>query len=225
MRKYIRLLYFTFVFLIGTTAAFAQIDDEVYDDEIQDEELVDKEENKKGKLKKDRKKFNPENFYVGSGIGLGFWGSTFNLDVSPHIGYRIGNVLAPAIGINYYYANNLRADVESHVYGPKLMLRINPFGENGRFFAIGEYEFLTIKESNPYYTGTPGGQPPYYQSTLNRANVGLGYTTNFSTGVGFVTEFMLDVLAFRTARNTTNPTPYPSNLNPFTYRVGFYYGF
>lgn len=193
-----------------TSQSFAQID-EVYDDEITDSVNLEK----KGKIQKEKKigagkKLQMKGLYIGSGLGFDVWRNYLRFDMSPHVGYRIGDVIAPAIGVTYIYFNELGAGISTNVIGPKFMLRIRPIKNIptlNRIYLVGEAEYLTYKQKN-------GGR--VYTDHQTRVNAGLGYTTNFENGFGFTTEVLFDFYYLKTGW---------THLNPFTYRIGFYYGF
>ncbi len=216
MNIFLKGLLFSGLLLFSFVATAQQ--DEVYDDEIPDEQIdltKEDESRQNGKIRK-RRKFNPENVYIASGVGLDFWGTTFSAHLSPHIGYRIGGFLLPAAGLTYTYIYDFQWQSNIHVFGPKALIRVAPF-PNAPWYLHAEGEYLRIAESNPSFNpNVANGQPRYYESVQPRFNVGLGYSSNLGEGAGFMTEFLFDLYFLQTGA---------TYLNPFTYRIGFYYGF
>jgi hypothetical protein len=181
-----------------------------YDDEIPDSGILntDKKPNRGMRVKKP---LNLDNFFMGSGVSVSFWGNFFQFDVLPYFGYRIGDAIAPAIGFDYIYSLNYSQQNEITLFGPKVQLKLRPFKNTEQLrglYVYGDFSNLTRK---------------YKSASLNivdkrqRANVGLGWTTNFEKGFGITTELLYDLFWL---------SPNGSVLNvPITYQVGFYYGF
>lgn len=194
---------------------FAQ-EDEMYDEEIEDSKEDEKDLRNNGKIK-DGRKFDMKNAYIGSGLGLDFWGSTFSFHLSPHIGYRIGTALYPAVGVTYTYIYDMRNQTNTHIFGPKALMRVRPIRDM-QWYLHAEGEFLRLRQSNPNYNANSptGNQSQYIEANQPRVNIGLGYSSNMDEGPGFMTEFLFDVYWLQTGQ---------TYLNPFTYRIGFYYGF
>jgi hypothetical protein len=181
-----------------------------YEDEIPDAGILENEK-KSQRGMREKKALNLENFFVGSGVSLSFWGNTFQFDVLPYFGYRIGDVIAPAIGFDYIYSLNYSQQNETILFGPKIQLKLRPFKNSEQLrgiYVYGDFSNLTRK---------------YKSASLNivdkrqRANVGLGWATNFGKGFGITTELLYDLFWL---------SPNGSVLFiPITYQVGFYYGF
>ena len=214
MHTHIRLFFTILSCLFLASYSFAQ-EDEIYDEELQDS-LVTEDNNNGKKTRKDKKmsekkELNLNNMFIGSGVGLSFWGNQFRFDLSPYVGYRIGDILAPGLGVTYTYQHT-QSNSTFNVFGPKVLLRIRPIREVStlrNIYLHGEIEFLTLKESSPYYSKPLKGNQ-------TRMNAGFGYTSNFEKGAGFTAEFLFDFYYLYTK------TTY---FHPFTYRIGFYYGF
>jgi hypothetical protein len=180
-----------------------------YDDEIQDSVILENR-NKPDRRMREIKPLKLDNFFVGSGISLNFWGQQFRFDLLPYFGYRIGNFFAPAVGMSYIYFNDFPTQSSMNIYGPKVMARIRPFAKFlplSGVYLHGEYEYLIVdaKQNN---NNLRAYQP--------RENVGMGYTTNFEKGFGMTYEILFDLYWLR-----HGSIFYP----PITYRIGFYYGF
>lgn len=210
--KLFRLLLLTlFISLSGNL--FSQ-----YEDEVDDSKIIDKLTNKQGSPKP-KKEFNLDNFFVGSGVSMQFWGNQFGMDLLPYFGYRIGNRIAPGVGMSYMYSYNMITETSLHIYGPKVLLKVRPFRAARSlqgFYLYGEYEYLIIEKENQFYNpNNPGSTPRFTRLEQPRANVGFGYTSNFEKGFGVTYEFLYDV------RSINNP----SIFFPISYRIGFYYGF
>jgi len=91
-----------------------------------------------------------------------------------------------------------------------VMLRIRPIKNVqtlNRFYIHGEAEYLTLTQKSP---------GSMFSDNQTRINAGLGYATNLANGFGFTTEVLFDFNYLRTGW---------TYFNPFTYRIGFYYGF
>ena len=197
---------------------YAQVDslDYVPDDEMVDDNQV----NNDSREIKERKKFNPEGMFVGSGMGL-FIGSAFVIDVSPHVGYRVGKIFAAGVGVPYMYAYELGSRRSHHIYGIRGFMRFRPLGGlNAGFLSSvylhGEAEQLTAASQN-----LSSSTPRYIKSSGPSINVGGGFTSNFGKGWGFTTEILVNVLAYHKNPNVSSRTLGP----PFQYRAGIYYGF
>lgn len=194
---------------------FAQ-EDEIYDVEIDSSKENEKDLRNNGTIK-DGRKFDMKKAYIGSGVGLDFWENTFSFHMSPHIGYRIGYALMPAVGMTYTYIYDLTTETNTHIFGPKALVRVRPI-QDMSWYLHAEGEYLRLRQSNPYYNpNNPNpNNPKYIEESQPRVNIGLGYSSNLDEGPGFMTEFLFDVYWLQTGQ---------TYLNPFTYRIGFYYGF
>jgi hypothetical protein len=210
--KALRLLLLALIISFSGNA-FAQ-----HEDEVDDSKIIDNLTNKKGNPRQ-KKEFNLDNFFVGSGVSMQFWGNQFGMDLLPYFGYRIGDRIAPGVGMSYMYSYNMNTETSLHIYGPKVLLKLRPF-KNARslqgFYLYGEYEYLIIEKENQFYNpNNPGGVPRFNRLEQARTNVGFGSTSNFEKGFGVTYEFLYDV------RSINNPTIF----FPISYRIGFYYGF
>lgn len=184
-------------------SAFSQ-----YEDEIPDSVIIMNRAKPVRKMR-EKKPLNLENFFIGSGVSLNFWGNQFRFDLLPYFGYRIGNHIAPAIGVDYTYYYEFSTQSTMNIYGPKALLRIRPFSKvrslNG-LYLYGEYSYLVVDAQRG--TSTLRTYQP-------RENVGMGWTTNFEKGFGMTYEVLFDLYYLR----------HGSIFHPLTYRIGFYYGF
>ena len=214
---YLRFLFIFFVLIVATAPGFAQGgDDEIYDDEITDSIKVDNKK-KTPKIKKNPgevKKLQMTGLFFGSGVGFDIWQNQLRFDLSPHVGYRIGDILAPGVGMTYIFFTEIvgrgGSAVKTNVLGPKALLRIRPIRNIptlNQFYLHGEAEYLT-------FTQKSSGRVVKDHQT--RINAGIGYTTNFEKGFGFTTEILFDFYYLKTGW---------TYLNPITYRIGFTYGF
>jgi hypothetical protein len=191
---------------------YAQVD-EVPDQQIQNQS---NQRLRNDPSLKEQKKLKLDNWFVGSGLSMQFWGNQFRFDLLPYFGYRIGNVLAPGIGFNYIFLSdfsNTNQNTNYHLYGPKIFLRLRPFVDLpvlSQIYIHGEYEYYTaeVYENNSRVFSLTGQQ---------RINAGIGYTSNFDKGFGITTEFLFDFY-----RLIGSSIFYQS---PFIYRLGIYYGF
>lgn len=184
-----------------------------------DDERVDSVTNS---VRRPRKRFNPENMIVGTHFAVGF-SNGLSGSLAPYAGYRVFDMLAFGAGVSYLfnmnsYYNTLRT---SSVYGASAFLRVRPFAE-GYFRSLylhGELEVLHAELANPSYNPSlpNSGIPQTIARTGPRANVGLGYATNFADGWGFTIEYLYNVLHYQNSL--------PIYASPFIYRVGAYYGF
>jgi hypothetical protein len=183
-----------------------------YEDEIPDAGILENEK-KSQRGMREKKLLNLDNFFVGSGVGLNFGGNSLQFDFLPYFGYRLGDAIAPALGIDYLFLYDFTTQSETSIWGPKAILRIRPF-KNLRqlkgFYLYGEYAYL-IRNYRSGNINKRDFQP--------RENVGIGWTTNFGKGAGMTTEFLYDLY-------NVFPRTYNSFFAfPFSYRIGFYYGF
>ena len=210
--KLFRLLLLTFIISFSGNL-FSQ-----YEDEVDDSKIIDKMTTKKGEPKP-KKELKLDNFFVGSGVSMQFWGNQFGMDLLPYFGYRIGNRIAPGVGMSYMYSYNMISETSLHIYGPKVLLKVRPFKAARSlqgFYLYGEYEYLIIEKENQFYNpNNPNGAARFSRLEQPRANVGFGYTSNFEKGFGITYEFLYDI------RSINNP----SIFFPISYRIGFYYGF
>jgi hypothetical protein len=114
MKKKLFLFSLSFIFI---TAAFSQYTPE------------------NNSPKEESKGFKKENIFIGGGLNLGFASNTFQVGISPEIGYSIAEWLDAGIGLNisylsqkadpyYYYNDNTR--YHSLNYGGGPFIRIYP---------------------------------------------------------------------------------------------------
>ena len=183
-----------------------------YDDEVRDSEIINNDK-KPNRGMREKKPLKLDNFFVGSGVGLNFGGSYIRFDVLPYLGYRLGDAIAPAIGIDYTYFYDYVLQSELNIWGPKVILKLRPFKESKQLkglYIYGEYAHLIVDAKS----GTISIRA--YQP---RENVGFGLTTNFGKGAGITSEFLFDLY------NVIHRPNLSIFSNPFSYRIGFYYGF
>jgi hypothetical protein len=183
-----------------------------YDDEIPDSGILNTDK-KPNRRMRDKKPLNLDNFFIGSGVGLNFGGNYFRFDVLPYFGYRLGDAIAPAVGIDYTYFYDFALQSELNIWGPKVILKLRPFKSSRQlqgFYLYGEYAHLIVDAKSG--TSTLRAFQP-------RENVGVGWTTNFGKGSGMTSEFLFDLY------NIVHRPNVSIFNNPFSYRIGFYYGF
>ncbi len=213
MKKNLRTLgLFVFAMIFFASTAMAQDDDETIDDAFSG-----------------GNKFS--NIYVGSYVGFGY-SNGWQLDFSPGVGYKIKDWLIAGGGLNYSYASafdiSQRGDkITSTTIGPRIFAKGNVFQQ---FYAIGEFQYLINKFK---YTDAQGnksdavnfcedcaGDPNCLETCYNKSEtalyVGAGYASEFGKGMGFYTEFIIDVLYDRL--RSLRPSPY-------TVRIGIFYTF
>jgi hypothetical protein len=183
-----------------------------YEDEIPDAGILENEK-KSQRGMREKKMLNLNNFFVGSGVGLNFGGSYIRFDVLPYFGYRLGDAIAPAVGIDYTYFYDYAFQSELNIWGPKVILKLRPFKESRQLrglYLYGEYAHLIVDAKSGTNT---------LRDIQPRENVGFGWTTNFGKGAGMTSEFLYDLYNII---HRPNPSIF---TNPFSYRIGFYYGF
>jgi hypothetical protein len=183
-----------------------------YDDEIPDSGILNTDK-KPNRRMRDKKPLNLDNFFIGSGVGLNFGGNYFRFDVLPYFGYRLGDAIAPAVGIDYTFYYDFSTQSELNIWGPKVILKLRPFKSSRQlqgFYLYGEYAHLIVDAKSG--TSTLRAFQP-------RENVGVGWTTNFGKGSGMTSEFLFDLY------NIVHRPNVSIFNNPFSYRIGFYYGF
>ncbi|KAA3634470.1 MAG: hypothetical protein DWQ02_11360 [Bacteroidetes bacterium] len=162
-----------------------------------------------------------ERLWYGGGFGLGLSSSTFGLEVSPMVGYKITEKFSvgPRIPLSYTYAKLVSAEGTGLNYN-NLDLGIGAFTRYkifNRIFAHMEYNYLWVSEpvtSNGYYLLDPDNSSSLLKenSTKDEFNLGLGYAGGGRLG----TEISL-------LYNVLND---PNSLTiPLTIRVGFNYKF
>jgi hypothetical protein len=183
-----------------------------YDDEIPDSSILD---NNKKPIRgmREKKPLKLDNFFVGSGVGLNFGGNYFRFDVLPYVGYRLGDAIAPAVGVDYTFFYDFSTQSELNIWGPKVILKLRPFKASKQlqgFYLYGEYAHLIV-DAKAGSSTLRAFQP--------RENVGFGWTTNFGKGSGMTSEFLYDLY------NIIHKPNVSIFNNPFSYRIGFYYGF
>jgi len=194
----------------------AQVDSLDY---VPDDEMVDDNQASEDiKPIKERKPFNPEGMFVGSGMGL-FIGSAFVIDVSPHVGYRVGEFFAVGVGVPYMYAYELVNRRSHHIYGIRGFARLRPLGGVSAGFLSSVYLHGEADQLISASQNIASSTPRFLQRSGPSINVGAGFTSNFGKGWGFTTEFLINVLAY--SPNFAGTTLGP----PFQYRAGIYYGF
>jgi hypothetical protein len=183
-----------------------------YDDEIPDSGILNTDK-KPNRRMRDKKPLNLDNFFIGSGVGLNLGGNYFRFDVLPYFGYRLGDAIAPAVGIDYTFYYDFSTQSELNIWGPKVILKLRPFKSSRQlqgFYLYGEYAHLIVDAKSG--TSTLRAFQP-------RENVGVGWTTNFGKGSGMTSEFLFDLY------NIVHRPNVSIFNNPFSYRIGFYYGF
>ena len=207
MKKLTTLLIFCCLLTAIPFVASAQ-----YDDEIPDSSILDN--NKKPiRSMREKKPLKLDNFFIGSGVGLNFGGNYFRFDVLPYFGYRLGDAIAPAVGIDYTYFYDFALQSELNIWGPKVILKLRPFKDSRQLQGIylyGEYAHLIVDAKSGTNT---------LRTSQPRENVGFGWTTNFGKGAGMTSEFLFDLY------NIIHRPNVSIFNNPFSYRIGFYYGF
>jgi hypothetical protein len=92
-----------------------------YDDEVRDAEIIDNDK-KPNRGMREKKPLKLDNFFVGSGVGLNFGGNYFRFDVLPYVGYRLGDAIAPAVGVDYTFFYDFSTQSELNIWGPKVIL-------------------------------------------------------------------------------------------------------
>jgi hypothetical protein len=164
-----------------------------------------------GKRVGDTKPFT-DNLYYGCNIQLGFgsngYGNIFYYDLSPHVGYKFGDVLSAGIQIIYNnqiltsgaqrYSYNIYG---SGVFGRALFLN--------RFFAQVEYDVLSVP-------GTYRNNAIVSRYLSDERMAGLGYKSPLGDKLGY---FFMILFDFQPTINS------PYYGNQLVYRAGLSWNF
>ncbi len=211
MRYGIRFLKIVLFLSVLNTSSFAQIDDERV--EVDTIEQI-------SKLPKNTKMrpMNVENVFIGSYFSM-YFTSYFFLDISPFAGYIIGDMFAVGVGGTYIYSALFTSSglaLENNIFGGRIFANFRPFKEE-RFlrgiYAHVEGEYLNRK-INPSSLQSDREWVP-------AVNAGIGYSTQFSQGFSFISEFLINILYFSQIPNGISPV----YSTPWQYRIGVNYTF
>ncbi len=162
-----------------------------------------------------------ERLWYGGSFGLGLSNSTFGLNVSPLVGYKLTNNFSTGVRLplDYTYAK-LSSNDGSVINYNNLDYGLGTFVRHKLFkvlFAHAEYNYLWTKEpvsSNGFLLLDPENPDKLLTEKVNRDefNIGLGYSSGGRIG----TELMLLYNVLDEASATSIP---------WSVRVGFNYKF
>jgi hypothetical protein len=156
--------------------------------------------------------FSKNNLFLGGSLALGFGSYSFNVGVSPEIGYSLNNWLDAGVVVNFNY-NSIRAD---QYYTDNW--RFHTFNYGGGVFARAyplPFLFLTAQPEfnwvsvNAKYMGTGGGS---YTENANAPSLllGAGYGQRVIGQGSFYIALMFDVLNDKNSPyNDINGHPLP----------------
>lgn len=110
-----------------------------------------------------------DRIYVGGNVGFQF-GTVTDIEVSPHIGYKLYPRLSVGVGLTYeYYKQKANIynpyNINTHIYGYSLFSRVTLIEDLGKTFGIGngisiigqaEYERLSLDNIFKYYSTEEG---------------------------------------------------------------------
>lgn len=182
-----------------------------------------------GRGKKKRKKAKTEKpsfkladkLWYGGGFGMGLGGNTFNLNLSPMVGYKLTKGLSAGVRLplEYNYAKLVSNDgtgfnYNNIDYGVGGFTRLK-FFQN--VFAHAEYNYLWIKQpvtQNGRFLLDPNDPTKLLQEKINDTefNVGLGYASGGR--IGYEISLLYNVLEDA-----------DSDRIPWSIRAGFNYKF
>lgn len=136
----------------------------------------------------ERKGLKRENWYIGSGINVGFF-QGWMLGLNPETGYSVGKFLDVGVATNLnYITQNIAPGVSSRFTalggGPYMRGWIA-----NRFFITSQFEYNFIKESL-----VQGGVKRFFRYEAPSLLVGAGWGNRFIGGSQFYTSIMVDVL-------------------------------
>lgn len=172
------------------------------------------------KKSSDKEKFT-EKLWYGGGFGLGIGGSTFNLDLSPMVGYKITDKFSAGIRIpfDYSFAKLSASDGRVITYN-NLDFGIGGFTRHKiafGLFAHAEVNKLWLEQ--PVTQGNSFLIDPDNPNRLlledvqrEEFNIGLGYSSG--NRIGYEVSLLYNVLEDSNSLN-----------NPWSIRVGFNYKF
>jgi hypothetical protein len=122
--------------------------------------------------------FKKENIFIGGALNLGFSSNTFQVGISPEIGYSIAQWLDAGLGLNLnylsqsadpYYNYNVRTHSLNYGGGPFVRLYPLPF-----LFVQGQFEANWIKINSKDYNNGYSAEATYSSTSFI---AGIGYTS------------------------------------------------
>lgn len=153
-----------------------------------------------------------DRFYTGGGLGGGFSSSVDWFSISPIVGYKLSQRVAPGISLMYRYSNykTYNPHLSTSDFGVSPFVRVSVFGP---FFLHAEYEYLN------YEYPTPTVANPYesFRQTYSSFLAGGGIFQPISRYAGFYATVL-----YNFSYQTTGYSPYTS---PVIFRVGITAGF
>ena len=160
-------------------------------------------------------KFKQENVYIGAGVNLGFTNHSYNLGVTPDLGYSVTKWLDGGIGLNInYYAENA-SDYNQYSYH-----NFNVGG--GPYFRIWPLNFLHF-QIQPEYNWISSSQ----RNVLSNQSVSYNYNAgSLLVGVGYGTRVLGERYSYVTlmidvSQNVNSPYRDQYNDPLPVFRAGF----
>lgn len=171
--------------------------------------------------------FDSKKMVIGVNGSFPTWNqNVFFIEFSPFAGYRITDKWIAGLGINFKplyinYQNGTSIDrLRADYLGGRIMTRYMLFhvGDPAGIYAQAEFQ------RNRVSTKLNGVKDDFYSvDPQSSALLGLGYTSNYYEGFGYTAEVFYDFL------HDPNPIPEPVgdllSVWPFSFRLGFTYGF
>ncbi len=160
-------------------------------------------------------KFKQENVYMGAGVNIGFTNRSYNLGITPDVGYSITKWLDGGMGLNINYYVENTSDYSPYSYhnfnvGGGPYLRIWPLSFL-HFQVQPEYNWISSSQRNVL-----SNQSVSYKYNAGSLLVGVGYGTRvLGERYSYVT-LMIDVL-----QNVNSPYRDQYNDPKPVFRVGF----
>ncbi|MES2373814.1 MAG: hypothetical protein V4557_14635 [Bacteroidota bacterium] len=162
-------------------------------------------------------KFKHENIFIGGGLNLGFGNRSFNVGLTPELGYSITRWLDAGLAFNINYFSQNASD-----FGSSVQFRNFSYG-GGPFVRVWPVNFLFL-QAQPEYNWTTSSQKDVvtnqtgtFHNNVGSLLVGVGYGTRVLGSHYSYLTLMIDVLQNRNSpyRNLYTNDPLP------VFRAGF----
>ena len=153
-----------------------------------------------------------DRFYAGGGLGGGFSSTVDWVSLSPIVGYKLSQRVAPGISFLYRYSNYkvYNPHVSTTDYGISPFVRVSVYGP---FFLHAEYEYLNYEYPNP---SNPNES---FRQTYSNVLAGGGIFQPIGRNAGLYATVLYN---FSYQGYNTGNSPYTS---PIIFRVGITAGF
>lgn len=153
-----------------------------------------------------------DRFFTGGGLGGGFSSTVDWFSISPIVGYKLSQRVAPGISFMYRYSNYKYPayNISTSDYGISPFVRVNVYGP---FFLHVEYEHLNYEYPTPTTSNPYESVRKSYSSFL----AGGGMFQPIGKHAGLYATML-----YNFSYQTTGYSPYTS---PIIFRVGITAGF